>query len=290
MPRLQQGLFCFIANGNRIRRQLVALTPTGRIMNSFVIIAFYKFTNIAHPEQWREVLLAKLIELGIKGTLILANEGINGSFCGSREQVDHFMAYLGTYPEFQGIHFKENYDSSNPFDKSKVKLRKEIVSMGVVGVDAEKNAGEYVKPEEWNTLISNNDVLVIDTRNDYEIELGTFKRAINPKTVNFRDFPAYVEQNLLDMKDKKIAMFCTGGIRCEKSTAYLKQLGFENVYHLEGGILNYLEKIPAQNSLWEGSCFVFDNRVAVDESLASLQKGTIDLEWKNKHRQKSLDD
>lgn len=172
-------------------------------MNSFVIIAFYKFTNIANPEQWREVLLAKLIELGIKGTLILANEGINGSFCGSREQVDDFMAYLGTYPEFQGIHFKENYDNSNPFDKSKVKLRKEIVSMGVAGVDAEKNAGEYVKPEEWNTLISDNDVLVIDTRNDYEIELGTFKRAINPKTVNFRDFPAYVEQNLLDKKDKK---------------------------------------------------------------------------------------
>ncbi|MDX1836367.1 rhodanese domain-containing protein [Legionella taurinensis] len=259
-------------------------------MNSFVIIAFYKFTHIANPEQLREILLSKLIELDIKGTLILANEGINGSFSGTREQVDTFIDYLSSYPEFKGIHFKENYDSSNPFDKSKVKLRKEIVSMGVANVDAQTHAGEYVKPEEWNALIDDDNVLVIDTRNDYEIELGTFKRAINPKTVNFRDFPDYVEKNLLENKDKKIAMFCTGGIRCEKSTAYLKQLGFEKVYHLEGGILNYLEKIPEHESLWQGSCFVFDNRVAVDQSLASLQKGTIDLEWKNKHRQKSLDD
>lgn len=167
-------------------------------------------------------------------------------------------------------------------------MRKEIVSFGVDGIDAATQAGTYVTPEEWNELIQDPEVLTIDTRNDYEVSLGTFKGAINPKTLNFRDFPDYVQNNLMQQKDKKIAMFCTGGIRCEKSTAYLKKLGFGQVYHLEGGILNYLETIK-EDSLWEGSCFVFDNRVAVNSQLEPLEEGTVDLEWKNKCRQQALE-
>ncbi|KTD64530.1 oxygen-dependent tRNA uridine(34) hydroxylase TrhO [Legionella spiritensis] len=259
--------------------------------NPYIVASFYKFTPLPDYELLRQPLLDGMIQCHIKGTLILASEGINGSFCGTRENIDRYKALLGNVqPAFSNIRFIENDNDSNPFDKSKVKLRKEIVSMGVEGVDTVENTGVHVKPEEWNKLISEEDVLVIDTRNDYEIELGTFKGATNPKTINFRDFPEYVRTHLMGEKTKKIAMCCTGGVRCEKSTAYLKQLGFENVYQLDGGILSYLESMPEEQSLWVGSCFVFDNRVAVDNQLNRLSSGTVDLEWKNKFRVKQFDD
>ena len=171
--------------------------------------------------------------------------------------------YLRNDSRFADLYFKETFDDTMPFEKAKVKFRKEIVTLGVADIDPLKYSGIRVSPEEWNQLISSPEVLLIDTRNTYEVELGTFKNAIDPKTENFRDFPEFVTNHLLDKKDKKIAMCCTGGIRCEKSTAYLKKLGFEHVYQLEGGILNYFDKIPAEHSLWEGGCFVFDERIAI---------------------------
>ena len=213
----------------------------------------------------KEPLLSAMKEHNLLGTILLASEGINGSFAGEPEDVHFLYEFLRIDPRFSDLSFRERYDDLMPFEKAKVKFRKEIVTLGVPGIDPLENTGTRVLPEEWNNLISDPNVILIDTRNDYEVELGTFKYAINPKTENFRDFPEYVKTNLLDKKDKKIAMCCTGGIRCEKSTSYLKSLGFENVYQLEGGILNYMETIPAEQSLWEGSCFVFDERIAIDE-------------------------
>lgn len=237
------------------------------MMNEIVIASFYKFVSLENFEAMREPLLAKMHEIKIKGTIILASEGINGSFAGTRAQMDLFYQFIHQDERLADLRFKETFDKENPFEKSKVKLRKEIVTMGLTNIDPLKTVGTYLSPEEWNELIQDPEVVLIDTRNDYEFELGTFKNAINPITENFRDFPQYVQEQLLDKKDKKIAMFCTGGIRCEKSTAYLKDLGFENVYHLQDGILNYIEKMPKEESLWEGHCFVFDNRVAVDHQL-----------------------
>ncbi|MDP1602255.1 MAG: rhodanese-related sulfurtransferase [Legionella sp.] len=255
-------------------------------MNSFVIVAFYKFISIADYEAMKEPLLIKLKEYAIKGTIILASEGINGSFCGSRESIEAMVNYIRTYPGLEDLVFRETYDDCNPFDKAKVKLRREIVTIGCEDISPEEETGEHVSPEDWNNLIAEPEVVIVDTRNEYEVKLGTFKGAINPSTDNFRDFPAYVQAELMDKKDKKIAMFCTGGIRCEKSTAYLKKLGFNNVYQLNGGILNYLETIPDERSKWEGSCFVFDERVALDSNLNSLPKGSIDTEWKNNNKKK----
>ena len=236
-------------------------------MKEIVIAVFYKFVSLEDFEVLREPFLAKMHEINIKGTMILAAEGINGSFAGNREQMDCFYQFIRQDARLADLNFKETFDTENPFDKAKVKLRKEIVTMGIKNIDPLKSAGTYLDPEHWNELMQDPDVVLIDTRNDYEFALGTFKNAINPNTENFRDFPEYVQKNLLDKKEKKIAMFCTGGIRCEKSTAYLKALGFGNVYHLQDGILNYIEKMPKDKSLWEGHCFVFDNRVAVDEQL-----------------------
>jgi UPF0176 protein len=238
------------------------------MMNTiYDIYAFYKFVQVPHYESYREPLLAAMHEHEILGTILLADEGVNATIAGPSEKMKLFWQLFSAYPEFKDIDYKVSHDDSNPFDKAKVKLRKEIVTLGVPEINPLLAVGEYVKPEEWNTLIQDPEVLVIDTRNTYETYCGTFKGAIDPHTRNFRDFPEYVEQHLLDKKDKKIAMYCTGGIRCEKSTAYLKQLGFEKVYHLEGGILNYLETISPENSLWEGGCFVFDNRISVDHQL-----------------------
>ena len=234
-------------------------------MKKYVIASFYKFVPLHDFEEMKVPLLAVMKEHNLLGTIILAREGINGGFAGKPDEVVFLYEYLRIDPRFSDLCFKETYDDLMPFDKAKVKLRKEIVSLGVPGVDPLQVTGERVSPEEWNTLISDPEVVLVDTRNDYEFELGTFKQAINPNTENFRDFPGYVQNNLLDKKDKKIAMFCTGGIRCEKSTSYLKGLGFENVYQLEGGILNYLDSIPAVESLWEGSCFVFDERIAIEK-------------------------
>lgn len=236
-------------------------------MNQIVIASFYKFIPLEDYEALREPILETMHQMNIKGTILLALEGINGGFAGTREQMDSFYNYMRTDSRLQDLHFKETFDASNPFEKAKVKLRKEIVTMGVKEVDPLKTSGIHLSPEEWHEFIQDPDVLIIDTRNDYEYELGTFKNAINPNTENFREFPTYVEQHLSDKKDKKIAMFCTGGIRCEKSTAYLKDQGFKHVYQLKDGILNYIEVMPAEESLWEGSCFVFDDRVAVDQEL-----------------------
>lgn len=256
-------------------------------MKPYVICAFYQFAPLNDYELMKEPLLQTMRDNNVKGTIILASEGVNGTFSGLRDEVESLMAHLRSFPGLEGIVFKETYNNFNPFDKAKVKLRKEIVTMGVAGIDPLSLTGTHLNPEEWNALISDPEVIIIDTRNDYEVKLGTFKNAINPETENFRDFPAYVEQHLADKKDKKIAMFCTGGIRCEKSTSYLKTLGFNEVYQLNGGILSYLESVNQENSLWEGTCFVFDDRVAVDKNLNGYEKGTIDLEWKNNHRKKN---
>jgi len=209
----------------------------------------------------------------VKGTLLLAKEGINGTVAGSREGIDNLLAWIRSDERLADVRTKESYDDNMPFYRTRVKLKKEIVTMGVEGIDPNHVVGTYVKPEEWNDLISDPDVLLVDTRNDYEVAIGTFKHAINPETETFRQFPDYVKKNLNPKKHKKVAMFCTGGIRCEKSTAYLKEQGFDEVYHLQGGILKYLETVAEKDSLWQGECFVFDNRVSVDHN---LDKGTYD--------------
>lgn len=240
-------------------------------MTQYIVCAMYKFVALENYEAMRQPLLEKMEEQGIKGTLLLASEGINGTVSGPREGIDNLLAYLNSDPRINPISYKESLHDEQPFYRTKVKLKKEIVTMGVEGIDPRHTVGTYVKPKDWNGLISDPDVLVIDTRNDYEIEIGTFKHAVDPKTKTFREFPDYVKDNMDPEKHKKVAMFCTGGIRCEKSTAYLKEQGFDEVYHLEGGILQYLEDVPAEESLWEGDCFVFDNRVAVNHDLQKSQ-------------------
>jgi UPF0176 protein len=239
----------------------------------FVVCALYKFVTLENFEELRQPLLDFMKSKGIKGTLLLAEEGINGTVSGSRQAIDDLLLWLNADERIMPISHKESLDSTQPFHRTKVKLKKEIVTMGVEGIDPRKTAGTYVKAKDWNALISDPDVTLVDTRNDYEIEIGTFKNAINPKTDSFREFPKYVTDNLHPNKNKKVAMFCTGGIRCEKSTAYLKEQGFTEVYHLEGGILKYLEEVPQEQTLWEGDCFVFDNRVAVNHD---LQKSVYD--------------
>jgi len=236
-------------------------------MNSIVVSALYKFVTLAHFETLQDPLLQFMKKQGIRGTLLLAEEGINGTVAGSASAIEALYAWLNQQPGLDNISHKESYHKTIPFNRTKVKLKKEIVTLGVDGVDPQKIVGTYVKPKDWNRLISAEDVTVIDTRNDYEVEIGTFKQAINPKTTTFREFPQFVAKHMDPLKHKKIAMFCTGGIRCEKSTAYLKGLGFDEVYHLEGGILKYLEDVPASESLWEGECFVFDERVTVNHAL-----------------------
>lgn len=255
-------------------------------MKSFVIKAFYKFVTLPMYESLKTPLLQLMKEQDIKGTLILAEEGINGTFCGPADGVDKFCHYLHQIPGLEDLSFHTSFDEANPFEKAKVKFRPEIVTMGEAQVSPEDLTGIHLSPEEWNKLLADPNLVLIDTRNSYEVSLGTFQGAINPNTENFRDFPEYVKTHLLSQKDKKIAMFCTGGIRCEKSTAYLKKLGFDEVYQLKGGILNYLETIAEKDSLWEGSCFVFDERVALDATLNSLPKGSIDKEWKNNSKKK----
>jgi UPF0176 protein len=209
----------------------------------------------------------------VRGTLLLANEGINGTIAGSRHAIDTVITWLKSDPRLIELECKESITSVIPFNRTKVKLKKEIVTMGIEGIDPKQVVGTYVNAQDWNSLIDDPEVLVIDTRNDYEFQVGTFKNAINPNTQSFREFPQYVKENLDSDKHKKVAMFCTGGIRCEKSTAFLKQQGFDEVYHLKGGILKYLEEMPIESTLWEGECFVFDERVTVNHH---LEKGSYD--------------
>ncbi|TBR44983.1 rhodanese-related sulfurtransferase [Marinomonas agarivorans] len=242
-------------------------------MSKVVVCALYKFVELPHYEAIRTPLLNLLEENHIRGTLLLAKEGINGTVAGDRVSIDAMLAWLDKQPGLENIVYKESYDETMPFYRTKVKLKKEIVTMGVEGIDPKRVVGTYVKPQDWNELISDPSVVLVDTRNDYEVQIGTFKNAVNPKTETFREFPDYVKENMDPEKQKKVAMFCTGGIRCEKSTAYMLEQGFEEVYHLEGGILKYLEEVPEEKSLWEGECFVFDNRVSVNHN---LEKGEYD--------------
>jgi UPF0176 protein len=238
-----------------------------------VVCALYKFVSLEDFQALRQPLLDTMLEHEVKGTLLLAGEGINGTIAGSREGIDAVLQHLRRDQRLADLDTKESFDEEQPFYRTKVKLKKEIVTMGVEGIDPKRVVGTYVKPRDWNALISDPDVLLVDTRNDYEVEIGTFKGALDPKTKTFREFPQYVADNLDKTRHKKVAMFCTGGIRCEKSTAFLKEQGFDEVYHLEGGILKYLEEVPESESLWEGECFVFDNRVTVDHQ---LRKGHFD--------------
>ncbi|WP_309043532.1 rhodanese-related sulfurtransferase [Marinobacter sediminicola] len=235
--------------------------------NNVVVCALYKFAVLNDYKTLRHPLLDIMHANGVHGTLLLAREGINGTIAGSRSGIDAVQTWLNADDRFDGIDYKESYVDIQPFKRTKVKLKKEIVTMGVDGIDPKRIVGTYVEPAEWNALISDPDVLLVDTRNQYEVEIGTFEHAINPATDTFREFPEYVKQNLDPAKHKKVAMFCTGGIRCEKSTAYLREQGFEEVYHLKGGILKYLEDVPEEQSLWKGECFVFDDRVTVNHRL-----------------------
>ncbi len=232
-----------------------------------IVCALYHFVRIEDCETLQQTLLDLLNKNEIRGTLLVASEGINGTVAGSREGIDALQAFLGSDGRFEGISCKESVAGEMPFLRTRVKLKKEIVTMGVPDIDPQQIVGTYVKPADWNALISDPEVTLIDTRNEYEVGIGTFEGAINPHTESFREFPAYVEEHLDPGKHRRVAMFCTGGIRCEKSTAYLKSAGFDEVYHLEGGILKYLEEVPEDESRWQGECFVFDERVTVDHQL-----------------------
>ena len=236
-------------------------------MSQYVVCALYKFVALDDYQDIRQPLTQLLLDNQIRGTLLLAQEGINGTVAGSRESIDALLAWFKLDERLADVVYKESFNEQQPFNRTKVKLKKEIVTMGVEGIDPRHVVGTYVKPKDWNELISDPDVVLVDTRNDYEVDIGTFKNAVNPNTETFREFPQYVEDNLDPAKHKKVAMFCTGGIRCEKSTAYMKEQGFEEVYHLEGGILKYLEEVPEEESMWEGDCYVFDGRVAVNHRL-----------------------
>lgn len=240
-------------------------------MSRYLTAALYKFVSLPDYKTLQAPILEACIQHKIKGTLLLAEEGINGTIAGFSENIHGLLNYLRTNPLFKNrfadLEHKESFASEHPFYRMKVKLKKEIVTLGVTGVSPTKLVGSYVKPEDWNVLISDPEVLLIDTRNDYEVDIGTFKGAIDPKTTTFREFPAFIAEHFDKTKHKKVAMFCTGGIRCEKASSYMMDQGFEEVFHLQGGILKYLETVPEAQSMWEGECFVFDQRVAVKHNL-----------------------
>jgi UPF0176 protein len=243
-------------------------------MTPAVVASFYRFVAVDAPGSLREELLELLLENRVRGTVLVAREGINGTVAGSRAGIDAVRERLLADARFQGLSYKEAPADRIPFYRTRVKVKREIVTIGVEDLDPTRDAGTYVNPSEWNDLISDPDVFLIDARNEYEIRIGTFEGAVNPHTDSFRELPAYLDAHRTELQDRKIAMFCTGGIRCEKSTAYLRSLGFEDVFHLRGGILKYLETIDESESLWRGECFVFDERVSVDHS---LQSGTFVL-------------
>jgi UPF0176 protein len=231
------------------------------------VAALYRFARFPDPAALRAPLLAICTANHVKGTLLLAREGINGTIAGSTEAIDAVLAHIRTLPDCAGLEVKDSSAETPPFLRMKVRLKREIVTMGQPDIDPLTGTGHYVKPADWNALIAQPDTVVIDTRNDYEVKVGTFVGAVDPQTHSFSEFPDWFRAHRDELADKKIAMFCTGGIRCEKSTAFLKAEGLEEVYHLEGGILKYLEDVPASDSRWEGECFVFDQRVAVGHGL-----------------------
>ncbi|MDQ6983679.1 MAG: rhodanese-related sulfurtransferase [Ghiorsea sp.] len=232
-----------------------------------VVAALYHFASLDDFKDMREPLQNFCDEHSIKGSLLLAAEGINGTVAGSRQAIDALLTFLRDDPRLEELEHKESYTENKPFYRMKVKLKKEIVTLGIDGVNPNVCVGTYVNPKDWNAIIADPEVLVLDTRNDYEYEIGTFKGAVDPQTDTFREFPDYVEKNCDPKKHKKVAMFCTGGIRCEKASSFMLQQGYEEVFHLKGGILKYLEEVPEEESLWEGECFVFDDRTAVKHGL-----------------------
>lgn len=237
-------------------------------MSQYVVAALYKFAPLSDLEDIQLALKTVCETHQVKGTLLIAEEGINGTIAGSRKGIDAVLAHIRSHDLLSSLEHKESFASEQPFYRLKVRIKKEIVTLGLPEVSPTKKVGAYVKPKDWNALISDPDVIVIDTRNDYEYGVGTFQGALNPKTETFREFPGYVKDQLSPTKHKKVAMFCTGGIRCEKASSYMLEQGFEEVYHLQGGILKYLEEVSSEESLWAGECFVFDNRVAVKHGLA----------------------
>ena len=235
---------------------------------NYLVAAFYKFVALPDFRSLRDHLQQRCEALGLLGSILLAEEGINGTISGTDQDVHRLFEELRSDLRLQDLHYKESRAREQPFYRMKVRLKKEIVSLGIEGVDPTRVVGEYVSPQDWDALITRDDVRLVDTRNHYEYHLGTFKGAEDPNTGSFRDFPKWVADNLDPQTDQHVAMFCTGGIRCEKATSYLLDLGFKRVYHLDGGILNYLETVDKEDSRWEGDCFVFDNRVTVDHDLA----------------------
>ena len=242
--------------------------------NIIIITSFYHFKILENYEELKDVLLSFCKAHNLKGTILLAREGINSTISGTRNDIDEFYSYIINDLNIPVTNFKESIADFKPFLKMKVRIKKEIVAMGVYDLDVDKFRGEYISSKDWDELIKQQDVVLIDTRNRYEVKLGTFLNAVNPNTKFFRQFPDWLEENRQILENKKIAMFCTGGVRCEKSTSYLKSQGFSDVYHLEGGILQYLEDTNNESRLWHGDCFVFDDRVAVDDNLLPSQNLT----------------
>ena len=242
---------------------------------SYTIVAFYKFVSFPDYTAWQAPLLQRCQENGIQGTILLAAEGVNGTISGETpEAIATVLNHLRNDPRFAELETKASTADEQPFNRMKVRLKQELVPLGIPGIDPQKIVGTYVEPEEWNALISDPEVTLIDTRNDYEVGMGTFTGAVDPNIQTFRQFSNYSQTHLDPQKHKKVAMFCTGGIRCEKATSYLLDQGFEEVYHLKGGILKYLEEVPAEESLWQGECYVFDKRVSV---VHGVQPGTYDM-------------
>lgn len=234
---------------------------------TYTVAAFYKFFRFPDFADFQPGIKSVCDENKVKGTILLAHEGVNGTIAGPRNGIDKVLSSLRQMPGAAALQHKESSAEEMPFLRMKVRLKKEIVTLGVSDIDPEGGAGTYVDPNDWNDVISDPDTVVIDTRNDYEVSIGSFEGAVNPETVSFRDFPKWFEQFQEKNKKPRIAMFCTGGIRCEKSTAYVKSLGIDNVVHLKGGILKYLEHVPEEESRWRGECFVFDGRVSVGHGL-----------------------
>ena len=254
------GCFCNSSNAFAV----FALNDSSK---SIVVAALYRFVPLNDFSSLKQPLEQLMDQVGVRGSLLLASEGINGTIAGSQDGIHDVIEFIRSDERLNELEVKYSYCDEMPFRRGRVRLKKEIVTMGVEGIDPNASVGTYVNPEDWNELISDPDVLVIDTRNDYEVAIGTFQGAVNPDTHSFREFPDFVDQELDAKQHTKIAMFCTGGIRCEKSTSLLKQKGFTEVFHLRGGILKYLETVPEEDSLWEGECFVFDHRVAVGHGL-----------------------
>ncbi|MDX2097955.1 MAG: rhodanese-related sulfurtransferase [Leptolyngbyaceae cyanobacterium bins.59] len=243
----------------------LSLTETvAQATPSIIVASFYKFIHLSDYRDLRAPLLEHCLTQEIRGTILLAEEGINSTIAGTRSGIESVLAYLRSDPRLSDLEHKESEADVIPFERMKVRLKREIITMGTPSIDPTCQVGTYVEPEDWNRLISDPDVVLIDTRNHYEVELGTFKGAHDPQTRSFRQFPNYVRNYLNPGQQKKVALFCTGGIRCEKASSFMLAQGFEEVYHLRGGILKYLQTVPASESLWEGQCFVFDQRGAVD--------------------------